>query len=46
MDGYTEISEGDFLKIMKPNKPNDLNNIFKNLNATEAIKYSSSPKEG
>ena len=45
MDSYTKISEGDFRKMMKPNKPNELKKIFKNINATKSIKYSSSQKE-
>ena len=31
--------------MMKPNKPNTLNKIFENINGTEAMKFSSFPKE-
>ena len=44
MNGYTAKFEGAFLKMTKTNKSNTLNKIFKNINATKAIKYSYLPK--
>ena len=36
--------EGYFRKIMNPNETNTLNNIFENINANKAMKYSSFKK--
>ena len=45
MNGYTANFEGAFCEMVKPDKPKNITNIFKNLNSTKEMKYSSFPKE-
>ena len=46
MNGYTTQFEVAFCKMVKSNEPNTLNNNFKNINATKAMKSSSITKKG
>ena len=45
MNGNAEKFEVSFPEMMKPKYPSTLNNIFENLNAAKAVKYSLFLKE-
>ena len=46
MNVNTTKFEGYFREMTNTNEPNNLNNTFEDINATETMKYYSFPKEG